>query len=152
MANPNPDHYVIRVNARPVESPTTNRTVSGTLTFAVSRCPDRGKGQGREVGYEPLVVRPGDSIAFELGDVPFESKKPELRISWRFPVGKRWKDAPKRAGKVVVIPANSGFAGSRFAFDAKIDLNIDIGLPSQSTSRRGSTLIQLDPDVIVDEC
>lgn len=35
---------------------------------------------------------------------------------------------------------------------AEIDLNEDLDLPAQSRSARGTTGIQLDPDVLVDEC
>jgi hypothetical protein len=152
MANPNPDLYIIRVSASPVVSPTTNRTLSGALQFAVSRRADCGKGRARKVDLDTLVVRPGDSITFELGDLPFRAKSPELRIKWKFPTGKRWKNAPKKPGDVAQIPPGEGFGGMRFSFDAKIDLNIDNKLPAQSVSRGGTTVLQLDPDVVVDEC
>lgn len=151
MANPKPHHYQIRVNAVKVNSPTTKRTIAGTLAFDVSRCSATGKGRAYPVDAQTLVVRPGDSISFELGDVPFCSKRPELRIRWKFPIGKAWKDAPTKPGVVATIPPRAGFGGARFSFDAKLNLKENAQLPIQ-VEKRGATLIQLDPDVIVDEC
>ena len=152
MANPKPDKFVIRVNARKVDSPTSKKTISGALSFQASRRSDRGKGPGQDVEVEAMVVRPGDSISFELGDVPFAAKGPELRIAWKFPNGKPWEDAPTKPGEEARIPAGAGFAGARFTFSAEIDLNEDLKLPVQARSKRGTTLITLDPDIIVDEC
>jgi hypothetical protein len=152
MANPKPHHYVIRVNAVQVASPTSKRTIAGTLGFDVSRCSATGKGRSYPIDSQAIVVRPGDSISFELGDVPFSTEKPELRIRWKFSRGKEWKGAPTRPGEVVTIPAGAGLAGARFTFNAKVNLKQDAMLPIQTSNRRGYTLIQLDPDVIVDEC
>ncbi len=151
MANPKPDLYVIRVNARKVDSPTTKRTITGTIGFHASRRPQKGKGKAEDVDPQIIVVRPGDSIRFELGEVPFPVKAPELRVTWKFPSGKRW-EGPTGPGEAIQIPADEGFAGARFTFNAEIDLNEDIKLPAQARSKRGTTVIQLDPDVIVDEC
>lgn len=152
MANPNPDLYVIRVGARRVDSPTTKKTLSGALTFDARRRPESAKGRGAKVDADAIVVRPGDALAFELGDVAFESESPDLRISWKFKAGKRWKDAPRKPGVVARIPPKQGFGGSRFSFSAKIDLRVDAKLPAQSTNHRGHTVLKLDPDVVVDEC
>jgi hypothetical protein len=152
MANENPDLYVIRVNAQPVESPTSKRTLAGALTFDVSRRGDCGKGRAAKVDLCSLVVRPGDSITFELGDIAFENKSAELRLSWKFPTGKRWGGAPRRAGKVAQIPPGKKFGGNKVSFHAQIDLNTKLRLPAETKSRRGTTVIQLDPDIIIDEC
>ena len=152
MANPKPDSYVIRVNARKVDSPTTKRTLTGTLSFKASRRSKSGKGAAKAVGIDSLVVRPGDSIEFELGDVPFSTKAPELRIAWKFPSGKRWGGAPRKPGQAATIPAGKGFGGARFSFNAEIDLNKNLKLPAQARSKKGTTLLKLDPDIVVDEC
>ena len=152
MANPNPDLYVIRVSAEPVVSPTTKRVLYGALQFDVRRRADCGSGRERKVDIDTLVVRPGDSLTFELGEIPFVSKAPRLRLNWKFPTGKRWGDAPNKPGVVAQIPPDKGFGGMRFSFGAKIDLNVDAKLPAQSVSRKGTTVLKLDPDVVVDEC
>ena len=133
MANPHPDLYIVRVGAKPIVAPGSGRAVCGALTFEVER-------------------RPGDSVRFEIGTVELPSKAPELRLEWRSPTGKPWKGAPAKPGVDAKIPAKEGYAGQIFCYRAEIDLGEDIHLPAQQTSERGTTVVAVDPDIVVDEC
>ena len=147
-----PNAYRIRVNACRVHSPATQRAIACGLTFDVTRRAENGSGAAKTVDPHEIVVRPGDSVEFELGDTPAEARKPQLRVSWKFNGGKRWGGAPAGPGQRVRIPGDAGFAGGRFSFCAEIDLGKNLRLPSQLRGRNGNTVAKLDPDIIVDEC
>jgi hypothetical protein len=154
MANPHPDLYIVRVGAKPIVAPASGRAVCGALTFEVERRPGKGSPEALRSKLDPhtLVVRPGDSVRFEIGTVELPSKAPELRLEWRSPTGKAWKGAPAGPGVDAKIPAKEGYAGQIFCYRAEIDLGEDIHLPAQQTSERGTTVVAVDPDIIVDEC
>ena len=154
MASDNPELFRINVGVKRIDSPTTRKPLSAALTFDVTREPLLGKGvpYRGEIDVHSLVVRPGDAIEFAIGKVEFDAPKPTLKVEWKSLTGKEWAEAPVYAGKRAQIPAKAGFGGQVFAFRAEIDLRTNLRLPAQVVSTESTTLVGVDPEVIVDEC
>ncbi len=154
MANENPELFKIHVGVKRIDSPTTKKLLTAALTFDVTREPLLGKGVPHRSGVNPynLVVRPGDELEFVIGEIEFEAPKPTLTLKWRCLTGKQWPEAPVNAGQRGRIPARAGFAGQLLCYEAIINLNTNLHLPAQVVSTEGTTLVEVDPEVIVDEC
>ena len=154
MANDNPELFRIRVGVKRIDSPTFRKPLSAALTFDVTREPLMGNGvpfRG-ETDAQNLVIRPGDAIEFAIGNIEFDAPKPTLKVEWKSLTGKEWAEAPVYEGKRGQIPAKAGFGGQVFAFRAEIDLRTNLRLPAQVISTESTTLVGVDPEVIVDEC
>ena len=151
MANPNPDLYTVRIGAKPVISPTTRKPVYGALTFEATRTPAEGKPV--EVA-DPLnlLMRPGDSIQFEIGKIDLPVGEATLAVSWKSKTGKDWPDAPKSAGKPGRLPPNAGYGNQLWSYTVSLDLGANARLPAQSVDSRGNTVISIDPDAGSEEC
>lgn len=151
MANPDPDIYTVHVGAKPVRGRGRRRDLAGALTIAVTRTPKDGKSI-RVRNPANLVMRPGDSLQFELGDIPFPKKDPRMRIDWKWLTGKEWPDAPTVAGKPGRLPPDAGFACQLFRYCISVSLGVDAKLPVQEVDAEGHTVITIDPDIGSDEC
>lgn len=155
MANENPELFKINVGVKRIDSPTTRKPLSAALTFDVTREPLMGKGvvpYRGEIDAHSLVVRPGDALEFAIGKIEFDVPKPTLKVDWKSLTGKQWAEAPVYPGKRAQIPAKAGFGGQIFAFRAEIDLRTNLRLTAQVVSTESTTLVSIDPEVIVDEC
>lgn len=154
MANENPELFRIHVGVKRIDSPTTRKPLSAALTFDVTREPliDKGVPYRGELDPQNLVVRPGDAIEFAVGKIEFDAPKPILKVKWKSLTGKEWAEAPVYAGKRGQVPARAGFGGQVFCFRAEIDLRTNLRLPAQIVSTEATTLVGVDPEVIVDEC
>lgn len=156
MANENPDLYTIRLGVRQVASAVTKDPITAKLTVDVTRRPQAG-GKAAAVddyGWDgiTLIVRPGDYVQFELGDVDFKtSAEPTLHIEWKTRGGRGWPEAPTAFGQPVQIPPRQGYGLQHLSWRAELDFGQDLELPSQVKSARGTTIVSLDPDIIVDE-
>ena len=152
MANPNPDLYTIRIGAQPVKSPRTGKLLQGALTFEVVRKPIEGKGRESQV-EDPhnLVVRPGDYVEFQIGDVELPCEEPRLKVEWKAVTGKEWPDAPLVPGKPAQMPPKAGYACQLFSYAASLDLGLDAKLPAQRVES-DHTVITYDPGCGCDEC
>jgi hypothetical protein len=156
MANPNPVLHTIFVGAKQIVSTITGKPLCAAITVRAESGPAEGEGERAEAksfdGYN-LLVRPGDYLQFELGELDFPvDSKPSLRIEWKNVIAREWRQAPLEAGKKARVPPRAGFAGKRLSWKAILDIGGDLRLPCQSRSARGTTLIEIDPDVIVEEC
>lgn len=154
MANENPELFTIHVGVKRIDSPTSRKPLTAALTFNVTRQPLLGKGVPYRGDLDPhsLVVRPGDAIEFEIDKIEFDAPKPTLQITWKSLTGKEWPEAPAFPGKRGQVPPKAGFAGQIFAFRAEMDLRTNLRLPAQVISTEMTTLVGIDPEVIVDEC
>ena len=156
MANKNPDLYTIRLGVKQIRSAVSKNPVCAKLTVGVTKRPYAG-GEETTVGGDAwdgitLVARPGDWVQFELGDIDFKGYgSPSLSIEWKKTGGKGWPTAPTAFGKPMQIPPGEGFGAQRLSWKADLDLGKDLDLPCQIKSDSGTTLVSIDPDIIVDE-
>ena len=151
MANPNPDLYTVRIGAKPVVSPNTQRPVYGALTFEAVRTPPEGESQKVDDPLN-LLMRPGDSLQFEIGEIELPTGKPTLTLAWKSKTGKDWPEAPTSPGKPGRIPPNAGFGNQLWSYTASLDLGTDARLPAQAVDSQGNTVISIDPDGGTEEC
>ncbi|MBI1353614.1 MAG: hypothetical protein GC160_04655 [Acidobacteria bacterium] len=153
MATDNPELYTIYVGVKRVDSPNTGKRLSAAVTFEITRQFLMEKSIPR-LAPDPqnLVVRPGDEVEFEFGKFEVESSNPTLAVTWKALTGKEWAEAPRTVGKRGQIPPKSGYAGQMYAFNAEVDLGVNIHMPAQTLSRQATTTVGVDPEVIVDEC
>lgn len=152
MANPNPDLYTIRVGASPVNSPLSGKPLYAGLTFEVVRKPASGKEREAKV-EDPhnLVLRPGDFLSFEIGEVAVPCDQPRLSVEWKAITGKEWPEAPRSPGKPAQIPPKAGFACQLYSYAASLDLGLDARLPAQKLEC-DKTIVTYDPGFGTDEC
>lgn len=152
MANPNPDLYTIRIGADAVKSPNSGKPLYAGLTFEVVRKPVDGKSrEGATLSPHNLVLRPGDYVAFEIGEVTVPCDQPRLKIEWKAITGKEWPEAPTSPGKPVQIPPKAGFACQLYSYSASLDLGVNAKFPAQKVDC-DNTVVTLDPDFGTDEC
>lgn len=151
MANPKPDLYTVYVGAKRVSSPATERALTAALTIDITRTPPKGPPVPvQDPGH--LVMRPGDSIQFEFGDIRLRARKPRMEIEWKPLTGKKWEEAPTAPGKPGLLPPKAGYACQLFRYCISVYLGLDAKLPLQQTDDAGNTIVTIDPDVGSDEC
>ena len=154
MANDNPDLYRISVGVRRINSPHTGKLLS--VRHNIRR--DAQSLKGKEALTAPAVILriwwfgPATSLSSNWARWRSKPAEPALQIKWKSLTGKEWADAPVALGKRGQIPAKAGYGGQIYAFTAEVDLRTNLRLPAQMLSAKMTTMVGVDPEVIVDEC